>query len=191
LGKSDEYLRNNRRGGRRSEVVDVLQLLAAFPVSQITYVKPEPYICNSKIPMLKKAIAHKLKWFAVMNVDEFNKVHLVNNLPELEAILNRRQPGNVNAFCLSKHIGGFPALSIFIKGDLAVLHYQLIPDEPGFRSLGEEEEGESVYFSIGPNSGDDIEEPSEAIVSFQTALQAAKEFFVSNELPQSVKWIEL
>jgi hypothetical protein len=126
-----------------------------------------------------------------MIVDEFNKVHLANNLPELQAILNGRQPGNVNAFCLSTQIGGFPALSIFIKGDLAVLHYQLIPDEPGFRSLGEEEEGESMYFSIGPNPGDDIEEPSEAIVSFQTAWQAAKEFYETRRLPESIKWIEL
>ena len=61
-----------------------------------------------------------------MIVEEFNRPHLVNNLTELEAILNRRQPGNVNAFWLSTQSGGFPALSILVKGDLAVLHYQTL-----------------------------------------------------------------
>jgi hypothetical protein len=126
-----------------------------------------------------------------MIVEEFNRPHLVNNTTELEAILNRRQPGNVNAFWLSTQSGGFPALLILVKGDLAVLHYQTVADEPGFRSLSEKEEGEPMYFSIGPNTGDDVEEPTDALVSLETALQAAKEFFDSRKLPESIKWIEL
>jgi len=126
-----------------------------------------------------------------MNIEDISGTHIVNNIAELEAVLNRRHLGDVNAFWLATESGGFPTLMVLVKECLAVLHYLPTADEPGLRSLGENQDGEIMHFSISPSSADDVQEPSDAIVTLDAAWQAAKEFFDSRTLPQSIRWKEL
>ena len=126
-----------------------------------------------------------------MNVADINGNHSASDLSELEAILSRRRPGNFNTFWLATESGGFPLLMILVKRDLAVLHYLPVEDLPGLRSMGEVRSRELIHFSISQNSADDIQEPSDALVTLGTAWEAAKEFFASRQLPRSVKWEEL
>jgi len=126
-----------------------------------------------------------------MNVEDISGAYLANDLSELQAILKRRRSGDVNAFWLATESGGYPTLMILVKGDLVVLHYLPTADEPGLRSLGESEGGEFMDFSISPNPGDDVQEPSDAVVTLDAAWQAAKEFFDARTLPQSIRWVEL
>jgi len=79
------------------------------------------------------------------------------------------------------------------KGDLAALHYFPAVGHPGFRSVGDLaglEGGETTTFCM-----DDIHEELEiindAIVPFASAAVAAKEFFMSEEMPSSMEWFEL
>ncbi len=126
-----------------------------------------------------------------MNVQDISGPHLAGDLSELEAILSRRQLGDFNTFWLATESDGYPLLMILVKGEMAVLHYMTTADEPGLRSVGKNDDGDFLDFSISNNPGDDIQEPSNAVVTLDAAWRAAKEFFASRELTHSVKWEEL
>jgi hypothetical protein len=102
-------------------------------------------------------------------------------------------PGN-NCFWLSPEASEYPKLSLLVKADLATLLYFPTDGHPGFRSVGnvpDLEAGETTVFSTSNYPPDDVEILNDAIVTFSTALKAAKEFSASAGLPPSVEWFEL
>lgn len=71
-----------------------------------------------------------------MIVYDFETGFDVANLPDLEAVLRRRHGDGINSFWIGETPGGFPALNIVVKGDLAHVHYFPGGDHPGFASVG-------------------------------------------------------
>ena len=130
----------------------------------------------------------------MMKIVDFKDTHVAKGLPELERILLRRHGKGLNAFWLSHESQEYPTLSILVKGDLAALHYIPTEDEAGFRSAGKMpglEPSGTTSFSMSENPADDVEELNDSILPFSVALSVAKEFFVSNELPAAIEWLEL
>jgi hypothetical protein len=76
---------------------------------------------------------------------------------------------------------------------LASLNYFPKENDAGFVSVGTVEHlpGDTTTFPITIAGGEKAEVVNEAVISFSEALQAAKEFFSSGVLPQSVRWEEL
>lgn len=129
-----------------------------------------------------------------MQVQDIDGGYEVNGIPELEAVLRRRNGSGANAFWLSHVAGGYPTLSLLVKDDLAALHYMPKDREAGCRSVGKMtnlRRGESTKFSTSKHSADDVYVINDALMPFSAALAAAKEFLSSNELPQSVEWLWL
>ena len=129
-----------------------------------------------------------------MKVLDFHSTTEARDLGELEAILSRRHGEGVNAFWLSHGTEEYPSLSILVKNDLAVLHYLPIEHDAGHRSVGNLpglKPGETTTFAMSENRADDVDELNEAVVPFSAVIEAAKEFFRSQQLPQSVQWVRL
>jgi hypothetical protein len=127
-----------------------------------------------------------------MRVEDFEIGLDVTTMQELEAALSRRHGVGINSFWLAHVVGGFPAINIVVKGDLAHVHYFPKEDHPGFKSVadlpGPRPRDTSVFF-IAPK--EKIWVLNDGIVPFSQALKAAEEFAVSNAMPKCVRWRSL
>lgn len=129
-----------------------------------------------------------------MKVHDISGSYQVDSIHELESVLRRRDENCANAFWLSHDDNPYPVLSLLVKGELATLHYMPKEYEAGCRSVGKMmgvKKGESTRFAISKYRGDDVYVLNEALLPFPVALEVAKEFFLSDKLPQSVEWFDL
>ena len=129
-----------------------------------------------------------------MKVVDINGLHEASNVHELETILMRRCDKGSNSFWLSHGDEEYPTLSLLVKDELASLNYIPKEFEAGYSSLGrmpELDERGTTCFSISKNPADDVFVSNDAVLPFSAALRAAKEFFYSKGLPQSIEWIQL
>jgi hypothetical protein len=81
-----------------------------------------------------------------------------------------------------------------VKDGLATLNFVPKEFDAGFSSVGGMPglmPGESTTFAISKSRADDVVVLNDAVLPFSAALQAAKEFFVSKNLPASVEWLQL
>ena len=128
-----------------------------------------------------------------MKIEDLQGSYEANNASELEAILLKRYGPGVNSFWLSHNNEKHPSIGLLVKGDLAVFHYFPSEGHPGFipaarvATLNMEE---TTIFSVD-TIGQELEVSNQIVTLFSTALPAAKDFFVSKELPSSIKWLEL
>jgi hypothetical protein len=130
----------------------------------------------------------------MMKIIDIEGQHMASSVEDVEAILQRRLDSNVNAFYLSYNDHEFPMLSILVNNDVATLNFLERTDEAGFIPVGNLpnfDAKEDTVFCLNRNPADDVEVPNNSVVSFSTALDAAKEFFKSRELPKCVEWVEL
>lgn len=112
----------------------------------------------------------------------------------LEAVLRQRDPRGGGDFWLSGGDDTFPCLGIRVSGPHSDIHYFPEDRHPGFRCLGGEglpSEGTTTFVFDGcdPAMGEDV--PNDFVVSFDTAVVVAKEFFRTRELPVCCEWFEL
>lgn len=123
----------------------------------------------------------------------FSGATCVSSVDELIETLNRRFDG-ANELWLSHDGAKHPALAILVQGGLACVHYFPSENHPGFLSQGAMTElspsGVTVFF-IGGTGQEPTEMPNTTVVRFSDALDAAKEFFLSEARPVSLKWLEL
>jgi hypothetical protein len=129
-----------------------------------------------------------------MKVIDINGVEEVNNVDDLHTVLARRCEGGFNSYWLSHGEEEHPTLSLLVKGDLATLSYFPKEFDAGFRSVGalpHLNAGETTTFSISKYPADDVDVLNDAVLPFSVALEAAKDFFNSKDLPQSVEWLRL
>ena len=129
-----------------------------------------------------------------MIVGEFGGNHRVQSIAQLEQLLGARFKDEQNLFHLTPDSSDYPALTIHVKGDLAAIYYYRGDDRAGYVSLGGKmnlDPKELTTFSIHGSDPDTIDVLNDSIVPFSEALEAAKEFFHSQELPRSIKWLEL
>lgn len=128
-----------------------------------------------------------------MRAQDFKAVHEVRNIEELERILATRYENGLNGFWLSHGLEKYPVISLLVKDDLATLHYFPKEGDPGLRSVGNDARRAAEEFTTF--ALDDVRQKqwvlNEAVVSFPRALEAAKEFLVSEQLPRSIEWLQL
>lgn len=128
-----------------------------------------------------------------MIVIDFSGEHSVQSIADLEQRLGVRFNDKENGFVLSPDSSEFPQLFIQVNGNLAVIHYFHEHGQAGYESLGGKmnlNPDETTTFSLH-RSGDPIYVLNRFIVPFSEALEVAKEFFNSQELPRSIEWLQL
>ena len=116
-----------------------------------------------------------------------------SDVSELEKLMLARHKNGLNEVLMAHDGHKFPLLSILMKDDIAALHYMVEGDRAGFASIGGKlglPSGEDTIFGTG-NPDNKMWVSNRAVVPFTAALTAAKEFFRSEQLPKSIKWLEL
>jgi len=124
----------------------------------------------------------------VTSVDHFGGTTRVSDLASLKNLLRERHADDLNEFWLSAD-AQFPVLSISVRGGVAALHFFPHDGHPGFQSRGDEPPGGLV--TLQTTNGEEIDVPSQSIVSFVEVQRAAQEFAESLTLPSSLEWFEL
>jgi hypothetical protein len=128
-----------------------------------------------------------------MQVEDFEGLHEANSVTTLENFLMKRHRDESNSFWLSHGSKRNPSLALLVKGGLAGLHYFPEESHPGFVPAGNTAgllSGGMTTFYMD-SGGEEVQVVNDAIVPFSTALIVAKEFFFSEALPTSIKWVEL
>jgi hypothetical protein len=125
-----------------------------------------------------------------MKIEDFDGMHEARDAAELEVVLMKRFGPGVNEFWLS-HNDRFPAMSIWVRNDLATLHFFEKERDPGYRSIGTlaEEDGTTIFHTESVKHKESV--PNRFVVPYALALAAAKEFFSSKQLPASIEWMRL
>ena len=125
-----------------------------------------------------------------MNLEDFSGMHEIRDTAELELALMKKFGEGVNEFWLSDS-DRFPALSIWVNGDLATLHFFEREREPGFRSLGSvaARDGTTEFCTESVRHQESV--PNRFVIPFALAVAAAKEFFCEKQMPPSADWLRL
>ena len=142
----------------------------------------------------KRLSLEVIESIAMMKIIDIEAQHTASSVGEVEAILRQRFDSDANAFSLSHNDEDFPMLSVLVKDKLATLNFLERSDEPGFVPTGNAlglNPNENTVFRASRDRADDVEVQNDAVVSFLAALEAAKEFFVTKDLPKCVEWFEL
>jgi hypothetical protein len=127
-----------------------------------------------------------------MLISDIGGEHEATSLEEFERMLAKRFGAEQgNEFWLCHDPGGYPGLMLSVKGDLACVHYIRAERDPSFQSIGNVsglKPGGTTNFASRVETFD---MPNSAILHLADALPAAREFFYSDALPKSIKWLEL
>jgi Immunity protein Imm1 len=126
--------------------------------------------------------------------DMSNAIFDASSKSDVERILLKRYGRGVNAFWIYHEQRKHLCLIVLVNNELANLNY--LPDDgdhPGFHSIGTipslPAHEYTTFYMNSPNEPEEV--PNDAIVPFADAMAAAKEFLLSPDLPQSIKWFEL
>jgi len=131
-----------------------------------------------------------------MIVSDFTGDHSVRSMAQLEQRLEVRFQNEQNLFHLTPDSGDYPAVTIHVRGNRAVIYYVPEDGQTGDVSFGGKmnlDPKEWTTFSITKRDpGETIDVPNEFIVPFSEALKVAKEFFHSDsqERPRSIEWTQ-
>lgn len=128
-----------------------------------------------------------------MTITDFKNTVEITTIKQLYEFLEKRYEVKdvvANSFWLT-HDARFPALSILVRNNFASIWYSASEDSPGFNSIGtvanlKAGNDTMFYFRGGPQPV-----TNESIITFAEALKVAEEFLHSQELPKSIKWLQL
>jgi hypothetical protein len=126
-----------------------------------------------------------------MIIRDFEIQRAIGSVRDLEHFMAKRyriSGANVNSFWM-RHETDYPALAILVRDDLAKADY-LLP-EGGFASVGTVKSLKPGEMSIFCFDGMPQEVINDAVISCDAAVQIAKEFFSSKDLPSSIEWRKL
>jgi hypothetical protein len=128
-----------------------------------------------------------------MRIWDFEGAHEASNISQLETVLQKRYRLGVNGFWLSHDNERYPCVSLLVNGDLACLHYFPTEPHPGFLSQGSLQELNpdewTIFFLDNPDQEQEM--PNSSVIHFSKAVEVARDFFSSKELPISIEWLEL
>jgi len=129
-----------------------------------------------------------------MRIKHFGGIEIVSTLSEFESILNLRYGGNANEFWITKNeTEENPCLAILVRDKYANVTFFPSYDHMGFQSLSpinsEKDDGYLVFYTNTPE--EEIEVNDSMVVTWDSALEAAKEFFITLAKPTCMEWEEL
>jgi hypothetical protein len=128
-----------------------------------------------------------------VELDDLGGSRNVRSIAQLEQVLRARSEDQQNEFSLYPDSNDYPLLKVFMRGDRFAIYYIPEDREAGYVSIGGKmnlSPKEMTTFPIG-DLGETIDVLNDSIVPFSKVLEVAKEFFHSQELPRSIKWLKL
>jgi len=128
-----------------------------------------------------------------MIIKDFKQTTHANNDSAIEAAMAKRYEVGVNSFWLTNGNSEYPALLVLVNQNSASAHYFPEADHPGFQSEGSqsalEPRGTQAFYLDGQPEPQLI--VNEAIIGFDDAIIAAKEFAKTGKRPSALNWIDL
>lgn len=124
-----------------------------------------------------------------MKIEHFGGLLEVETVAALDKVLDLRYGNRANEYLICGK-DRYPLLCVQVRGAVACLHFFPEEGHPGFLSVGEgAAAGLETFYTNTPT--EEIEVAADAVVSFDQAREAAREFFRSHVIPRSIRWVEL
>jgi len=82
----------------------------------------------------------------------------------------------------------YPYLALLVNGERAVLHYFSSRQCGSYQSIGNDNIDEATKFII---SGETWTSPNYAVVTLNSAIECAKQFVNTQQIPSCIEWNEL
>jgi len=115
-----------------------------------------------------------------------------NTIEILDSILNVRYGRNVNEFWISGE-REIPCLAMLVNGNYANLTFFPEDGHPGFQSAAKDTnlklDDVTIFCTNTPY--EEIEIKNDAVVTFAIALNAAREYYTTKEMPSCIEWVEM
>jgi hypothetical protein len=130
--------------------------------------------------------------YKMIAVDDFFGSHKINGHADIGLILSKRDKIN-NSNKMAIYINDLlcPYLDIFVRDDIAVLHYFSCDDEsPSISQNGDSFNREYVDF-FENIEGAVVGLPANAVSSIESAMNAIEEFIETGSKPLCMKWLAL
>jgi hypothetical protein len=125
-----------------------------------------------------------------LEIAHFGGVIEVADLDALAQVLSERFGHDANEFLIADTQSEYPMLTILVRGDISAVYYFPRVGHPGFASTGDRRPGElETFYSGSPREV--LQIASDAVIPFEVARAAAREFMESPALPTAISWFEL
>lgn len=128
-----------------------------------------------------------------MKIEHLSGVDICENVSEIEMVMKKQNPQGYNEFWISIETQ-FPYIGVLTNNSLAYVHFFDKDRSPGLRALSDSNSDldmtkETVFYSN--NCSDIMEIHNECVITLDKAVEAVQEFFVTNKIPQCVRWDQL
>lgn len=126
-----------------------------------------------------------------MKISHFGGVSFCNTFEEVFDVLKIRFNESVNEFWITDDEKENPCLAVLVNNDMANVTFFPSDGHPGFQSAGNDKdaEGYTVFYTNTPE--EEIEISNDMIITFEQAVQAVEEFFVTKSKPLCIEWVDL
>jgi hypothetical protein len=128
----------------------------------------------------------------MITIDDFFGSRKIDSFDDIRPILSKRDNIN-NSNKVELYINDLlsPYLDIFVKDNIAVLHYFFCDDKPPYISQNSDIfNGEYIDF-FESIEGAVVGLPANAVLSIENTLNAIEEFTKTGSKPLCVKWLAL
>jgi hypothetical protein len=128
----------------------------------------------------------------MITVDDFFGSHHINSHDDIRLLLSKRDTIN-NSNKIEFYVNDLrcPYLDVFVKDDIAVLHYFFCDDEaPYISQNGDAFNGAYVDF-FENIEGAVVGLPANTVLSIENAINAIEEFVKTGSKPLCIKWFAL
>jgi hypothetical protein len=128
-----------------------------------------------------------------LTIEDLDGKHEASSLAEFQIVLEARYGPDANSFWISHDGEKNPVISLLVKGNLSCIHYFPYEGHPGFVSVGTVEGLDREGFTTFRFETLEQEEEiwNHHVILASASMSAAKDFFISKELPKSIEWTEL
>ena len=117
-------------------------------------------------------------------MDQSESVVEVDEFDEFQKTATNLGPDSEVSYWLGS---GYPCMNLVIKGDASYLCFFSGQDHICYIS----QNGQKVEGTILIHEEEQMEVPLDTIISTSEAIEAARKFFQSKNLPKCVQWLEL
>ena len=120
-----------------------------------------------------------------MNVENCNGTIQCHSWNELENLIWKSSSNPFDDIWISRN-SAYPCLAILLNGKDACVHYFLNDNGDMWQSVGYG--NKDVTFL---HNGEESDMPADCIISLDKAIDCAKQFYLTSDLPNCIEWQEL
>lgn len=125
-----------------------------------------------------------------MKFEHFLGTDICDTSAEIKAILSKHDQYGYNEFWISGN-DPFPFMAVLTKDQNAYVHFFDEDGSPGLRGMADDDNGfdpDDITIFYSNNGSEQMCIENCCVIPLYKAIAVIEEFFVTNKLPQNIRW---